>query len=129
MDLGLLQSLTVRFNSNIFLVNLLDVLKIYVKTVEATKVIISNNVMLRIISLVEAKHEIVRTKAAKLIQKLSYNSFVFEYLINHNTIELLKKVRIVEIHPMYGHQTFLGEQIGSFEIAFFARSIKLYIGI
>ena len=109
--------------------NLLDVLKIYVKTVEATKVIISNNVMLRIISLVEAKHEIVRTKAAKLIQKLSYNSFVFEYLINHNTIELLKKVRIVEIHPMYGHQTFLGEQIGSFEIAFFARSIKLYIGI
>ena len=85
--------------------------------------------MLRIISLVEAKHEIVRTKAAKLIQKLSYNSFVFEYLINHNTIELLKKVRIVEIHPMYGHQTFLGEQIGSFEIAFFARSIKLYIGI
>ena len=129
MDLGLLQSLTVRFNSNIFLVNLLDVLKIYVKTVEATKVIISNNVMLRIISLVEAKHEIVRTKAAKLIQKLSYNSFVFEYLINHNTIELLKKVRIVEIHPMYGHQTFLGEQIGSFEIAFFARSIELYIGI
>ena len=106
MDLGLLQSLTVRFNSNIFLVNLLDVLKIYVKTVEATKVIISNNVMLRIISLVEAKHEIVRTKAAKLIQKLSYNSFVFEYLINHNTIELLKKVRIVEIHPMYRHQTF-----------------------
>ena len=80
LDLGLLQSLTVRFNSNIFLVNLLDVLKIYVKTVEATKVIISNNVMLRIISLVEAKHEIVRTKAAKLIQKLSYNSFVFEYL-------------------------------------------------
>ena len=106
LDLGLLQSLTVRFNSNIFLVNLLDVLKIYVKTVEATKVIISNNVMLRIISLVEAKHEIVRTKAAKLIQKLSYNSFVFEYLINHNTIELLKKVRIVEIHPMYEHQTF-----------------------
>ena len=106
LDLGLLQSLTVRFNSNIFLVNLLDVLKIYVKTVEATKVIISNNVMLRIISLVEAKHEIVRTKAAKLIQKLSYNSFVFEYLINHNTIELLKKVRIPGILPMYGHREF-----------------------
>lgn len=92
LDLGLLQCLTVQFNSTVFLVNLMDVLKIYVKTIEGTKVLISNNVLLKIISLLAANHVKVRTKAAKLIQQLTSNSFVFEYLFNHNAIELLIKV-------------------------------------
>ena len=92
IDLGLDKSLKVRFQSNIFLSKLLQVVEVYIKTEDEVNSIQENNLFSEIGNLINSRNIDLRIQATELMKTLCFNSSTFDYIVKIGIIEKLKKI-------------------------------------
>ena len=92
IDLGLDRALKVRFQSNIFLSKLLQVVEVYIKTEDEVNSIQENNLFSDIGNLINSRNIDLRMQATDLMKTLCFNLSIFEYIVKIGIIENLEKI-------------------------------------